>query len=53
MPTPILRYGSHADINCKNSNQRADITVKDYINSAKLRAYINELVRYAENVLRE
>ncbi len=46
-------YYAFRGANCKNSNQRADITVKDYINSAKLRAYINELVRYAENVLRE
>lgn len=46
-------YYAFRGANCKNSNQRVDITVKDYINSAKLRAYINELVRYAENVLRE
>lgn len=39
--------------NCKNANQRTEISVKDYINSPKLRNYINELVRLAENTLRE
>lgn len=39
--------------NCKNANQRTEISTKDYINSAKLRNYINELVRFAENTLRE
>lgn len=39
--------------NCANSNKRIEIAVKDYINSPKLRSYINELVRYAENTLRE
>lgn len=40
-------------VNCSYSNKRIDIVAKDYINNPKLRSYINELVRYAENVLRD
>lgn len=38
---------------CPNANRRVDVSVKAYTSSQKLRGYINELVRYAENVLRE
>lgn len=37
---------------CPNTNRRIDIEVKAYTSSQKLRGYIKELVRYAENVLR-
>lgn len=37
---------------CPNANRRMDISVKAYTSSQKLRGYINELVRYAENILR-
>ena len=37
---------------CPNANQRIDISVKAYTSSQNLRGYINELVRYGENVLR-
>lgn len=39
--------------NCIHANERMDLSVKGYTSSQKLRGYINELVRYAENVLRE
>ena len=38
---------------CVNANKRIDISVKPYTSSVKLRNYINELVRYTENVLRD
>ena len=38
---------------CPEANKRVDVSVKAYTSSQKLRSYINELVRYAENVLRE
>lgn len=38
---------------CPNANRQVDVSVKAYTSSQKLRGYINELVRYAENVLRE
>lgn len=46
-------YYLYQGANCKNANQRTEISVKDYINSPNLSNYINELVRFAENVLRE
>ena len=46
-------YYAFRGANCADSNKRLEISVKDYISSTKLRSYINELVRYAENVLRE
>ncbi len=39
--------------NCANQNRRTEFMLKAYTSNAKLRKYINELVRYAENVLRE
>lgn len=36
-----------------NANRMATITIKSYSSSEPLRAHISELVRYAENVLRE
>ena len=38
---------------CPSANQRVEINVKAYTSSSQLRGYINELVRYGENVLRE
>ena len=38
---------------CPHANKRIEIAVRAYTSSQKLRTYINELVRYAENVLRE
>lgn len=38
---------------CPHANERIEIAVRAYTSSQKLRTYINELVRYAENVLRE
>lgn len=38
---------------CPQANQKIFISVKAYSSSQKLRRYINELVRYAENSLRE
>lgn len=35
-----------------NANKRIELSVKAYTSSQKLRNYINDLVRYAENVLR-
>ena len=46
-------YYAFQSANCIHANKRVDITVKGYTSSQKLRGYINELVRYAENVLRE
>lgn len=37
---------------CPKANKRMDISVKSYTSSQKLRSYMNELVRYAENTLR-
>lgn len=37
---------------CPNANKRVDISVKAYTASTKLRDYINQLVRYSENILR-
>ena len=38
---------------CPHANQPIEVAVRAYTSSQKLRTYINELVRYAENVLRE
>lgn len=38
---------------CPQANKKTYATVKDYSTYPKLRAYINELVRYSENTLRE
>ena len=38
---------------CPYANKRIEISVRAYTSSQKLRTFINELVRYAENVLRE
>jgi hypothetical protein len=46
-------YYAFQSANCVHANKRMDISVKGYTSSQKLRGYINELVRYAENVLRE
>lgn len=46
-------YYAFPGANCKYAHKRMDIMVKAYSNSYKLRKYINELVRFAENVLRE
>lgn len=37
---------------CPQANQKVSLSVKAYSTSQKLRGYINELVRYAENSLR-
>lgn len=37
---------------CPDANKKVEISVKGYSTSAKLRNYINQLVRYSENVLR-
>lgn len=37
---------------CPNAGKRINVSVKAYTSSQKLRGYINELVRYSENVLR-
>lgn len=46
-------YYAFQSANCINANKRINVSVKGYTSSQKLRSYINELVRYAENVLRE
>ena len=46
-------YYAFPGANCKYAHKRMDVMVKAYSNSYKLRKYINELVRFAENVLRE
>lgn len=46
-------YYAFQSANCVHANKRMDIFVKGYTSSQKLRGYINELVRYAENILRE
>ena len=46
-------YYAFQSANCVHANKRIDISVKGYTSSPKLRGYINELVRYAENVMRE
>lgn len=46
-------YYAFQSANCKYANQRMNVLVKAYTTSNKLRKYINELVRFAENVLRE
>lgn len=38
---------------CPYANKRMEVAVRAYTSSQKLRTFINELVRYAENVLRE
>lgn len=38
---------------CPRANEKTTITVKPYLTDITLRDYINNLVRYAENVLRE
>ena len=37
---------------CPNANKRIELSVKSYSTSPKLRNYVNQLVRYSENVLR-
>ena len=37
---------------CPKANKRMEISVKAYTSSQKLRSYMNELVRYGENMLR-
>lgn len=37
---------------CPDANKKIDISVKAYTSSQKLRAYINEIVRFSENTLR-
>lgn len=39
--------------NCTDANKLVEISLKDYVSSPKLRSYINELVKFAENVLRK
>lgn len=46
-------YYAFQSANCINANKKINVSVKGYISSQRLRSYINELVRYAENVLRE
>ena len=46
-------YYAFQSANCINANKRINVSVKGYTSSQKLRSYINELVRFAENVLRE
>lgn len=46
-------YYAFQSANCINANKRINVSVKGYTSSQKLRSYINELVRYAENILRE
>ncbi len=46
-------YYAFASANCVRPNRPTEFFVKAYTSSPKLRNYINELVRYAENVLRE
>lgn len=46
-------YYAFQGANCINANKRINVSVKGYTSSQKLRSYINELVRYAENILRE
>ena len=38
---------------CPHAGEQISVSVRAYTSSQKLRNYINELVRYAENVLRE
>jgi hypothetical protein len=45
-------YYAFASAVCPQANQKMTFTVKGYSASPKLRAYINELVRYGENSLR-
>lgn len=37
---------------CPNANKKIDVSIKAYTTSQKLRSYINEIVRYGENILR-
>ena len=37
---------------CPEANKRIDLSVKAYSVSTRLRNYVNQLVRYSENVLR-
>ena len=46
-------YIMYSSALCPSANQRVEINVKAYTSSSQLRGYINELVRYGENVLRE
>lgn len=51
--TKQQNYYAFQSANCINANKRINVSVKGYTSSQKLRSYINELVRYAENILRE
>ena len=37
---------------CPEANKRIDLSIKAYSVSTRLRNYVNQLVRYSENVLR-
>lgn len=50
--TKKQEYYAYASAVCPNANQKVSISIKAYSTSQKLREYINELVRYAENTLR-
>ena len=45
-------YYAFASAVCPQANQKISISIKAYSSSQKLRGYVNELVRYAENSLR-
>lgn len=46
------QYCAFASALCPQANKKITVSVKPYSSSQKLRAYINELVRYGENTLR-
>lgn len=50
--TKKQEYYAFASAVCPDANKKISISVKAYSSSQKLRGYINELVRYAENTLR-
>lgn len=54
-PTQVvkqIRYIYQSAV-CPRANEKSTITVKPYLSTVTLRFYLNNLVRYAENVLRE
>lgn len=50
--TRKMEYTVYASALCPSANTKASMSEKAYSSSAKLRAYVNELVRYSENALR-
>lgn len=47
------KYTEFPGLLCPDANRQREVSVKPYTHSEPLRAYVNELVRYGENELRE